>query len=491
VNAASRLFLTGLRFDERSVDELRRGAESALALGVGGFLIFGGEVTTVGRFIGELQVAAGRPLWFGADLERGGGQQLAGLTTLPPPAALARHPEPITAVAWAGRQTAREARAIGINWALAPVLDLDLEAGNPIVGTRSFGADAEWVARLARVWIEACQAEGVAACAKHFPGHGRTTRDSHMELPHVHATRSELESDLVPFRRVADVVATMMTAHVAYPALAADGPATLSESLLSGLLRRELGFEGVIASDALTMEGVRAGSTRGLEAEALRAGCDLLLCPPDLEGAIRALEDAADPAIEAQIERALARSEAMLARFEGGGAAVAGDRNVNVAGATGRAVGSAAGSAAEEAVHLAEGTLMWLGSEPADALDPALPTGIVRIWDDRAGPAKERYGVVFEAELRARDWTIAPPGEIGAQHAILIASTPQAGKGTAGLGPQSERAAHAALARPGAHVVIFFGHPRALEALGGGGLCAWATEPVMERAAARWLAQRP
>ncbi len=242
--SAGHLFLEALRLDQESLDDLRRRIDAALRLEVGGFIFFGAEAEAAARLAGEILAAARRPLWLAADLERGAGQHLRGLTTFPPPAALARHPDAAAAVRVAARVTAREARALGLNLVLAPVLDLDVEARNPIVGTRSFGSDPDTVAALGRSWVDACQAEGVAACGKHFPGHGRTTADSHAELPVVDASVQVLEADLAPFRAVAADVACLMSAHVAYPALGALGPATLERAVLDDLLRGEMGFEG-------------------------------------------------------------------------------------------------------------------------------------------------------------------------------------------------------------------------------------------------------
>src|SRR5690606_534801 len=124
------------------------------------------------------------PLLIGSDLERGAGQQFSGATLLPPPAALAAIDD--TAVAFeAGRITAAEASSLGVNWVIAPVADLDVESRNPIVGTRSFGSDSVAVASLVAAWVEGCGSGGAIACPKHFPGHGRTTVDSHVKRPLV------------------------------------------------------------------------------------------------------------------------------------------------------------------------------------------------------------------------------------------------------------------------------------------------------------------
>ena len=161
--------------------------ERALAIGVGGFVVYGGETDAVLTLMRELRKRTRTPLLIASDVERGAGQQFVGATGLPPLAALAALGD-LDALRRAARLTAKETRTLGVNWAFAPVCDLDLVPENPIVGTRSLGSDPVVVAKLVRVWIEACQAEGVLATAKHFPGHGRTTADSHTELPRVDAT---------------------------------------------------------------------------------------------------------------------------------------------------------------------------------------------------------------------------------------------------------------------------------------------------------------
>ena len=266
----------------------------ALDLGVGGFIVFGGTVESVRRLTADLFRRAGRPMLIAADLERGAGQQVAGLTEFPPPLALASL-EDAAVVRWAGAVTAQEARAVGINWVLAPVGDLDVLADNPIVQTRAFGDDPNRVASLVRTWIEGCQDAGALACAKHFPGHGRTTVDSHIALPVVSESADTLrDSDLLPFSiAVESGVASMMTAHVAYPALDASGvPATISGPIMAEL-RERLGFDGLVVTDALIMDGALVGRRESDAAvEAVQAGVDLLLYPNDARRVRDALEQA-------------------------------------------------------------------------------------------------------------------------------------------------------------------------------------------------------
>src|ERR687886_2330326 len=197
----AQLVLPAIRWDPaRGYAGERPLIERALGLGVGGFILFGGDQDAVRTLTKELRHRSRVPLLIAADMERGAGQQFAGATGLPPLAAIASLND-VDAVRKAARLTAREARTLGVTWDYAPVCDLDIVPENPILGTRALGSDPTRVARLAVEWIKACQGEGVLACAKHFPGHGRTRADSHIELPVVNASKRELlEADLIPFR---------------------------------------------------------------------------------------------------------------------------------------------------------------------------------------------------------------------------------------------------------------------------------------------------
>lgn len=264
----------------------------ALALGVGGFLLQGGEQDVVRALAKELQLKSKHPLLIAADLERGAGQQFDGATGLPPVAAIAAIGD-IESLKRAARLTAREARTMGVNWNLSPVCDLDLLDNNPNIGTRALGNDPRKVGQLATAWVEATQAEGVLSCAKHFPGYGRTTADAYLETPLVDASAEIIkDQDLAPFRAVISAgVASIMTAHVAYPSLDPSRvPATLSRELLQWLLRQQLKFDNLIIADAMDMTGVHAGADIGETCvQAIRAGCDVLLQPGDLNTTLDAL----------------------------------------------------------------------------------------------------------------------------------------------------------------------------------------------------------
>ncbi|MFD0774546.1 glycoside hydrolase family 3 protein, partial [Streptomonospora algeriensis] len=177
------------------------------------------------------------------------------------------------------RSLGAQLRELGFSLNLAPSADVNTVAENPGIGTRSFGADAEGVARHTAAAVTGLQEGGVAACAKHFPGHGATHQDSHLELPVVDADRELLfERELRPFRAAVEAgVQSVLTAHIRLPELGLTGPATLAPSVVSGLLRTELGFEGTVVTDAIEMEGVSARIGMPEAAvQALIAGCDLL-----------------------------------------------------------------------------------------------------------------------------------------------------------------------------------------------------------------------
>ena len=165
---------------------------------------------------------------------------------------------------------------VGLDVACAPVLDLRLPGAHDVIGDRAFSADRAEVARLGRAWITGLHAAGVQSVIKHIPGHGRAQADSHHELPRVEAGLTELEADFHPFRALAGEAGWAMTAHILYAALDPDLPATLSPRIIGGLIRAELGFDGVLVSDDLAMKAL-TGTSNNLAVAAVRAGCDVVL----------------------------------------------------------------------------------------------------------------------------------------------------------------------------------------------------------------------
>lgn len=480
------LLIPALRWDPtHGFAYLNDTIDDALELGVGGFLISGGPRDAVSALTKELHARSRISLLLAADVERGAGQQFDGCIGLPPLGALGALNDPDGARRSA-RITARELKQLGLNWALAPVSDLDLDPGSPIVGTRAAGSDPARIGALIEEWIDACQAEGVLACAKHFPGHGRAAEDSHRALPVVRARAGQLtHEDLLPFRAAVDAgVASVMTAHVAYPSLDPTGaPATLSAPILVGLLRKEMEFDGLIASDALEMDGLlAAGPEHDVAVRAVAAGCDVLLAPMDIPGVARALDRATqNGALAAERARdALERRDrwALWGRSAPGRQTTIDDV-------------MSARQLADRTVSVVRGTLPRLG-EAAE---------IVEVDDDAGGAWAVPSRAHFAEALRALDLDAPVVSEptSNTRVPVLIAaySDVVAWKGTAGFSDASrariERAIAAADAKHRETLVVLFSHPRSASQFPNARniLCAWGGEPPMQMAAARVIVRGP
>ena len=274
--------------------------EKYLALGVGGVILLGGSAAEVGVRSQQLQSQAEYLLLIAADIEEGVGQRFSGATWFAPPMALgeiARRDLPLALdlAERMGSAIAQEATAIGINWLLAPVVDVNNNPDNPVINVRAFGDTAQTVAELTSAFIAGAKKSPVLTSAKHFPGHGDTDIDSHLQLPVVGHDFERLQAlELVPFERaIAAKVDSVMTAHLQLPNLDPNFPSTLSKVTLSGLLRRDMGFDGLIVTDALVMGGIVQQYGHAEAAVlAVEAGADILLMPGDVEGAIAAVCDA-------------------------------------------------------------------------------------------------------------------------------------------------------------------------------------------------------
>ncbi len=232
---------------------------------------------------GVARAAKAPPLFFSMDQEGGPVVRIGrGATVLPSEMALAATPDPATSLRRAIAITTSELRDLGVNWNFAPVADVNTQPANPIIGNRSFGSDPQRVASLVAAAVTAYAAGGLLCCAKHFPGHGDTTVDSHTGLPELGFDRARLDAvELVPFRAaIAAGVPAIMTAHIRVASLDAtpDRPASLSPAAVSGLLRGELGFDGIVVTDDLEMGALRAvGSEAQAALAAAHAGADYLL----------------------------------------------------------------------------------------------------------------------------------------------------------------------------------------------------------------------
>jgi beta-N-acetylhexosaminidase len=295
--------------------------------GVGGLVLSIGLPLSYAAKLNELQVRARVPLLIASDMENGPGMRLGNIyalpsllpqgggTVFPPVMALGATGSDDLAYKL-GQVLGTEARAIGVHMVFGPVLDVNSNPLNPIINTRSFGENPELVSRLARAYIRGARSEGLMSTGKHFPGHGDTDVDSHLDLPTIHADRAHLDSvDLPPFRAaVGEGIDAIMTAHIAVVGVegADAGPATLSHGFMTGILRDEMHFGGVLFTDAMTMGGVakRYGATEPL-IMALEAGADVLLMPHSVPEAIETVEAAvksgrlSETRIDASVRRIL------------------------------------------------------------------------------------------------------------------------------------------------------------------------------------------
>jgi beta-N-acetylhexosaminidase len=299
---------------------------------LGGIIISVGSPTEIAAKLNALQRVSRLPLLVGADLEtgaafraRGGyflpnGIDLGGATAFPYEMGIGATRDSSLAYAM-GRVTAREGRALGIHMAFAPVVDVNNNPKNPVISIRSFGENSRLVSELSAAFVRGVEDNGMLATAKHFPGHGDTEQNSHLELARVNASRAELDTvELPPFRAAIRAgVSGVMTFHGYIPALdTTNTAATLNPRIMTGLLRDSLGFKGIVVTDALDMNGVLGGLTMAeVTQRAVLAGADVLLMPTDNVGAVDAVVDGVrsgrfpEARIDASVRRLLAAKHRM------------------------------------------------------------------------------------------------------------------------------------------------------------------------------------
>ena len=479
--------------------------------GIGGVVISIGSPHSYASLLNRLQNAARVPLLVTADFENGGpGMRVnhsyalptllpqGGGTSFPPTMAFGAIGDPAFAFEY-GRITAVEARALGVHLNFAPVLDVNSNPDNPIINTRAFGEDPEAVAQLGAAYIEGARAGGVLTTAKHFPGHGDTRTDSHIELPVVTADRGRLEAmELVPFRRAVSAgVDAVMTAHVAVPAILGDDvPATLSPYFLNELLREDMGFDGLVFTDALRMGAISRGYGAGEAAVlALEAGSDVLLAPENVREAIDAVEVAVRTGRVARerIDRSVRLLLAAKARV-----GLHDRRTVDLA-----AVADVAGSArhltfadlaAERSVTLVRDR-DGLVPLPAGARGRVVSVTWARDQDLIAGREFDRVAAHFADSFRSLrlDGGSDPAAYQAVQMAVRDADVvllnvyvpPFAGAGSVAV-PDALRDMVRELSARGALVVSSFGNPYSLSAFEdlGSYLIAWGSHEVSQRAGA-------
>lgn len=271
--------------------ELRKAQRWVREQRVGGFIVGRGDGEATRDIVAKLQQGSRTPLLIAADLEWGAAMRLTGSTLFPVSMAVGASGDPKLAYAMA-HATATEARRLGVHMAFAPVADVNVNPSNPIINTRAFGENPRVVGEMVAAFTRGIQDGGMLAVAKHFPGHGDTETDSHVALPVIRVDRARLDSvELVPFRHAIEAqVAGIMTAHIALPRITGKlEPATMSYEILTGILRQQLGYDGLIITDALNMAGVGGQEPAQVALRAVKAGADILLQPRNTEVTIDAI----------------------------------------------------------------------------------------------------------------------------------------------------------------------------------------------------------
>ncbi len=523
----ARLFMT--HYSDRAWDdpagERARIEREVVSEGVCGYCVFGGELERTRRLNREMTEVAGRTLLVASDLEQGLGQQVRGGTVFPSQMAVGAasasgleggssfadgakpgsesgggRSSPGALAGRVARAVGREAAAVGVNVVLAPVADLATEPANPIIDVRSYGASPERAAVLVAAAVSGLQAAGVAATAKHFPGHGDTSVDSHIDLPVVTADRATLERrELPPFRAAIGAGARLvMTGHLAFPALTGDEtPATLAPEVGEALLREELGFDGVVITDAMLMGGVakRFGPAEA-SVRAILAGADIVLMPSDLEAALDgvAAAVASGRLADERVIRSLERMDDLLSWLE----------------TSAPASGAAADTPSDEvlseharlAAEVAARAVTLVSEDPrrAPATERSAPArvALAALVDAERPPdlrvltswAEERPGAdalrVVSERTGARELQEIDRSAAGSEAFFLfVFDQPAAWKGRTGFaGELANWADHVLAAAPSSAAAVFAG-PRLLDAFPGAGrlLCCYDGSPAMQEAA--------
>ena len=484
--------------------------------GIGGLAISIGTPHAYVAKLNALQMHSGLPLLVTSDFENGGpGMRInhsyalpsllpqGGGTSFPPTMAFGAIGDEAEVADFA-RVTAREARAVGVHVNFAPVLDVNSNPENPIINTRAFGESPDDVARLGSAYIRGAREGGVLTTAKHFPGHGDTRVDSHLELPAVTADRARLDAvEFVPFAAaVRDGVDAVMTAHVSVPGVLGPGapPATLSPEFMTGILREDMGFTGLLFTDALRMGAITEGWGAGEAAVlAFEAGADVILIPESVGAAVEAMVQAVESRriSRSRLDTSVRRILQAKARL---GLHV--DRLVPI-----EAVASKVGIAEHLAVADRAATRSMTLPRDREGLVPLDPDAVQRVMsityavpEDVA--AGREFDLVLSALVPLVESVRIGPGTGSGELANLFQSAagfdrvlvnayvpPRAGAGTVAL-PDAVQGFVRNLVQQRPTVLISFGNPYLLSSLPDAGtyLVAWGDREVSQRAAARAVA---
>jgi beta-N-acetylhexosaminidase len=496
---------------------------------VGGVILFRSQVWPAAVVTNRWQEMAKAPLLISADLEMGPGMRLDDTPWWAPNMAVAATGDP----KWArlqGEATALQARAIGVNWLLAPVADVNNNPDNPVINTRSYGEDPAMVAQFVRDFIEGAQAAGAMACAKHFPGHGDTATDSHIGLPVVDVGRGRLENlELVPFRAaIAAGVGSIMSAHIALPQIETDlaapvrslsereaaaaeflsrtearttrvtMPSTLSPKIMTGLLRQELKYDGLIVTDALSMAGVAARYTPAQAAvRSVRAGADVITKSPDVDAAIAGIRDAVAKG-EIPVARINASAERVLRAKAALGLNV--KRGVDL-----REVDSVMSNPRfnEIAQQIADRSITLVRDEPGRLpLDPKArllnvtftdeeDRAITKVFvDELSARAAQVESLLLDHHATESDlWRLLARLDEGKYDAVIysVAVRARSGKGSVALPPVGKRLSDELIKRKLPLIVVSFGNPYLLAAMPNAPsyLLAYSPFEVSQRAVAK------
>lgn len=473
------LLVPELRWDpQHGYSHMQGLVDDALEIGVGGFVIASGPRAQVAELASTLQRASKHPLLIAAPAERGAGSVIEGCTGLPPFAALGLlHDEDV--IRRAARLTARELRAAGINWALAPVADISVSHGHPFLGARALHHDPQRVAEWVVAWIDACQAEGVLSTAMHLPGEGRAMADPSLGEASVDESGATLwGTDLVPFRAAVDAgVATVLASSVSYVRLDASGAgAAWSRVILQELMRDELQYEGLIVAPPPSVGAARALGDEGAAAVAmLDAGADLVLAPQDLELVLQRAERALDAGL-----LDLSRLEASAARraFWADWGRSASGREATLDDVLW------ARQVSDTVVHAVRGVFANIG-----------PVVDVILVDDDVAVPREQDFAPFLATLRAvglAPRVVSGPTDEGrGAVCIAIRGAAMSGRGRAGYTAVSRarvsQVVSEARAARRSVLAVCFGPPALADEIPEvpNAICAWSSDRAMQEAAAR------
>ncbi|MBK8101316.1 MAG: serine hydrolase [Planctomycetes bacterium] len=502
---AGQLFMCWSLASETPTTDKGKALLTAVAdVGLGGVILSLGSVEQAAALVPQLQAAAKVPLLLAGDFEGGVAFRLTGATEMGNQMLVGAGRRAALARAM-GEVTGREAKALGFHWVFAPVLDVNNNPLNPIINVRSFGEDPELVARLGAAFAAGVRSSGLLACGKHFPGHGNVDSDSHLALPTVPGDGERLRSiELRPFQVAAAAgLESVMTGHLAVPGLGEDPatPATLSRKILGDVLRTELGFTGLLVTDALEMGGVKNAFPAGeVAVRALLAGADVLLMPPDPKAArdavVQAVQSARVPM--ARLDEAVLRiltAKARVGLLSGGGR-VAADWRAQVGTAAGAAVGGEIAARGVTVVRDPAGLVPLAAVRPwaivtlLDKDDATVGAALPEALAERGVRTGARFRLhpgSSSAEVDAAVTALrAADGVVLAMHVKVREFS-----GTIGL-PPALRPVAAALPADRPVVAISFGNPYLVQGLPANVAyaCAYAGSPVQERAVADVLVGR-